>query len=130
MSRGKWAALIAAVCLVVTMLTGTVWGHPDLEGWSGGCELYTVGPGDTLQKIAVRFGVSADLIADFNALSSSAELAPGQDLVIPILLNSAFSPRCAIVIRPSLITNEPGGGDSLWRFPVGSLVVVKDEVHS
>jgi LysM repeat protein len=141
MSRARWAAVFVTLCLVATMLTGKVWGDPAVAGWGGAYETYTVRSGDTIQNIAQRFGVSADLIAAFNALSISAELTPGQDLAIPIPATvnekgaessflARFPPRCAMVIEPSLVTKAPGGECTLGGFPVGSLVLVDASLPS
>lgn len=45
--------------------------------------IYTVQPGDSLWKIAQKFGVSVDALAKLNYLSQNAYLQVGQTLIIP-----------------------------------------------
>ncbi len=44
---------------------------------------YTVGPGDTLWDIALRFGVTVEALAQANGLSNLDQLEVGQELIIP-----------------------------------------------
>lgn len=46
-------------------------------------ETYVIQPGDTLNQIAVRYGVSVDSLIRANALPNPDFLAPGQTLLIP-----------------------------------------------
>ncbi|EJW12189.1 Peptidase M23B [Rhodovulum sp. PH10] len=50
--------------------------------WEGGTPV-TVAPGDTLDKLARRWGVPPNAIAEANGLSPSAQLRAGRRLVIP-----------------------------------------------
>src|SRR5581483_12290269 len=46
---------------------------------------YSVAPGDTLQELAQRFGISTDTLVWANALSDPDRLSPGQELtVLPV----------------------------------------------
>ena len=105
-------------------------------------EIYQVRTGDTVENIAARFGVSPDLVRQFNELSSG-ELAIGQSLAIPI----PVTPRRAVARRPSAplniiepryvtvtglsqIISEPldvGPADVLYEPQVGSRVIVNAE---
>jgi nucleoid-associated protein YgaU len=44
---------------------------------------YTVAPGDTLERIAQRYGTTVDAIVGMNNLSDRNVLQPGQKLIIP-----------------------------------------------
>ncbi len=44
---------------------------------------YVVQPGDTLHRIALRFGTTARLLADLNELHKPALLVPGEILLVP-----------------------------------------------
>ena len=45
--------------------------------------IYVVQEGDTLENLATRFGITATQIAGLNGLTESAQLTPGQALVLP-----------------------------------------------
>jgi LysM repeat protein len=105
-------------------------------------EIYQVRTGDTVENIAARFGVSPDLVRQFNELSSG-ELAVGQSLAIPI----PVTPRRAVERRPSAplniiepryaavtglcqVISEPfdvGPADVLYDPQVGTRVIVNAE---
>ena len=135
----------AAGCLlgvaVVLLLAGGAWGQPAAGNWGGAYEIYQVRPGDTVQNIAARFGVSPDLISNFNALLGPGELVPGQDLAIPLpgaagkekdegaasVTARMLPPRYAVVTKSCQITSEPDGGDFFFEPAVGTKLVVKVE---
>jgi murein DD-endopeptidase MepM/ murein hydrolase activator NlpD len=50
--------------------------------WEGGTPV-TVGPGDTIETIARRYGVPAPAIMKANKLTAPATIHPGQQLVVP-----------------------------------------------
>jgi len=108
-------------------------------------EIYQVGNGDTIENIAARFGVSPDLIQQFNELASG-ELKLGQSLAIPIPITPSrrspemalaqtplniVEPRYATVTQASQITSEPldvGPADLLLYEPLsGTRVIVNAE---
>ncbi|MFD2445487.1 LysM peptidoglycan-binding domain-containing protein [Bacillus sp. CGMCC 1.16607] len=67
---------------------------------------YTVISGDTLWKIAQKFGVTAQAIVDANKLNPSAYLYVGQKLIIP----SVTQPE-----QPAQTTYVVISGDTLWK---------------
>ncbi len=67
---------------------------------------YIVVSGDTLWKIAQKFGVTTQAIVDANKLNPSAYLYVGQKLIIP----SVAQPE-----QPSITTYEVVSGDTLWK---------------
>ena len=62
--------------------------------------VYTVKKGDTLFSIGKKFGIEVKKIADYNKISSSSKLRPGQVLRIPIPDSHKY------VVRPK---------ETLWR---------------
>jgi len=50
---------------------------------SGGTQTYTIQSGDTLYRIALRFGVSVGDLASANGITNPASISAGQVLVIP-----------------------------------------------
>lgn len=60
-------------------------GQGGAAGWStrGGTPV-TVASGDSLNGIATRYGVPASAILSANGLSSSAQVAPGRQIIIPV----------------------------------------------
>ncbi|QPC83195.1 LysM peptidoglycan-binding domain-containing protein [Phototrophicus methaneseepsis] len=73
---------------------------PATEAPSGG--VYTVQPGDTLSRIAARFGTTWSAIAAANNIANPNLIYPGQQLIIP---GSSGTP-------PTTPTPAPGDGDS------------------
>jgi LysM repeat protein/flagellar hook assembly protein FlgD len=67
---------------------------------------YTVVSGDTLWKIAQKFGVTAQAIVDANKLIPSAYLYVGQKLIIP----GVVQPELPVVTTYTVIS-----GDTLWK---------------
>merc|ERR1712100_933032 len=47
-------------------------------------KLYIVQPGDTVNRIAVRFGVSEDDIVRYNSIPNRATIKPGQQITVPM----------------------------------------------
>ncbi len=106
-------------------------------------EIYQVGKGDTVENIATRFGITPDLIRQFNQLQSD-ELKTGQSLAIPIPITpkrspemalaqtplSIVEPRYAMVTAASQITSEPldiGPDGVLYPMQPGNRVIVNAE---
>jgi LysM repeat protein/flagellar hook assembly protein FlgD len=67
---------------------------------------YTVVSGDTLWKIAQKFGVTAQAIVDANKLNPSAYLYVGQKLLIP----GVAQPEVPAVTAYTVVS-----GDTLWK---------------
>src|SRR5579871_4964791 len=56
----------------------------DNYGWSAvGGTVTTVGAGETLDTIAIKYGVPANQILNANQMASAAQVTPGRVLVIP-----------------------------------------------
>jgi LysM repeat protein len=70
---------------------------------------YTVVSGDTLWKIAQKFGVTTQAIVDANKLDPTAYLYVGQNLIIPTVAQPA-SP-----VQPTTTTYTVVSGDTLWK---------------
>jgi LysM repeat protein/flagellar hook assembly protein FlgD len=67
---------------------------------------YTVVSGDTLWKIAQKFGVTPQAIVDANKLNPSAYLYVGQKLIIPSVAQPEQSTQTTYVVV---------SGDTLWK---------------
>jgi LysM repeat protein len=107
-------------------------------------EIYQVRTGDTVENIAARFGVSPDLIRQFNELPS-AELKTGQSLAVPIPITptkrspemalaqvplNIIEPRYAAVTGVCQIVSEPldvGPDGLLYEMQAGNRVIVNAE---
>jgi len=137
------ASMVLAVAIVGFALANAAWGQPAIAGWGGAYEIYQVRSGDTIQNIAARFGISSDLIANFNGITDSQDLIPGRDVAIPIPGGTPkekaqsgdaaspaarmLPPRYATVVQPGQITSEPDSGDFLYEPAAGTKLVVKVE---
>ena len=66
-----------------TVVTGTT-GTPTAVAVASSPQSYTIQPGDTLNEIASRFGVSAAALAEANDITNAALIRSGQVLVIPV----------------------------------------------
>lgn len=76
-------------------------------------QTYTVKSGDSLYKIAQRFGTTAEKLAALNGLSTKAQLSVGQALKLP-----TASPTPETPTAPSTTpSTTPTGPASLKRFP-------------
>ncbi len=122
-----------------------------LDGRQVGYELYRVQAGDTVENIAVRFGVSPEGLRALNRIPPEARVAPGQSLAVllpgkprprpeepPTLApaptpaapeDTAYTPRYAVVARACSITSArpPSPGRLLWQCDPGDRVVVTAE---
>jgi len=140
----KCVGLAAQASIVVlaglVLFCGVAWGEPLIAGWDGAYEIYQVQPGDTVENIAARFGISPDLIRSFNALSGSSELVTGGDLAVPLpglpakgapqapsAVVRMLPPRYAVVTKPGRIMSKPEGGKLHYEPTAGTPVVVKAE---
>lgn len=86
--------------------------------------VYRVQPGDTLSRIAARFGTTAQALAQTNRLPNDI-LMPGQPLCIP-------PGKAAVSVQGPYGTKKAGHGELLtwswarWVFPVGGTATVTD----
>ena len=69
--------------------------------------IYSVQSGDTLWKIAQKFGVTAQAIVDANNLDPTKYLYVGQKLTIPV---QKVQPE-----QPTTVTYTVQSGDTLWK---------------
>ena len=82
--------------------------------------IYTVQPGDNLQKIADRFGVTLDTLVTANNISDPNSIRVGQELVVPVDLFSDQD-NLAAEQEPVAVTSERTtsyavrSGDNLYR---------------
>lgn len=107
-------------------------------------EIYQVGPGDTVENIAARFGVPAEQIRNLNGLGPSAELRPGESLAVPLAGGiphasspeasdsdcQSFEPRYARVLSSSPIVRAPSGAadaQTLYWAEAGCELVAHEE---
>src|SRR5262245_16379130 len=74
--------------------------------WDGG-KAITVGPGDTIDAIALRHGVPASVIIQANNITPPATIYPGQRLVIPRYNASTVAAAAAPAARPPASTPAP-----------------------
>ncbi len=87
---GPGARLLAVVLLAC--LLGGVFAPSALAAPSQANQAYTVRPGDTLAKIASRYGVSIGAIAQVNGIRNINLIYIGQNLVIPGASSSPSQP--------------------------------------
>jgi LysM repeat protein len=71
-----------------------------------GYEIYQVRPGDTIENIASRFGVTAQSIRSVNGLAASAQVAPGQSLAVVM----PSRPRIVVPKQQSAAPGNQGPG--------------------
>jgi len=62
MNRARLMSVVLAAYLFLSAARGAR-SDPAIKDWSGAYEIYTIRSGDTLQNIAARYNVSADLSA-------------------------------------------------------------------
>ena len=88
-------------------------------GWTAvGGTVVTVGPGESLDTLSIRYGVPAIEIAKANQISSPADVKAGRSLVIPIrtaLLESSPAERAPMTpatpkAMPAVAALKAGGG--------------------
>jgi murein DD-endopeptidase MepM/ murein hydrolase activator NlpD len=95
--------------------------------WDGGTAV-TVGPGETIETIARRYGVPSSVIMQANNIAAPATIHPGQQLVIPRYKNApgtaaATAPAAALALRPSIAAPKPAS------VPAGNPSVGHQGVH-
>lgn len=78
-------------------------------------DTYTVVKGDTLAKIAARFGSSVQAIAVASGIADPNKIEVGQELLIPVKAKATSSPKTP----PKPSTPAPTGVDSSPGTPAG-----------
>ena len=69
-------------------------------------------PGDTVQVLARRYGVAESSLLAANGLVAGAQLAPGQNIVIP-----AYGQQSAAVAAPAAAAGTAPGQQILGQLP-------------
>lgn len=109
-------------------------------------ELYQVRPGDTVENIAARFGISPDRIRTLNRVSASAQPNPGRAIAIPIThprspetpapapepASRDLQPRYAVVtaITPIRARPDSPNAEVLYQPDLGAqLIVVAEQAY-
>lgn len=72
-------------------------------------EKYTVKKGDSLSKIGVLYGFTADELAAYNGITNKNLIHPGQVIKIPPKEKEALTPARAADILQKVKENTPGG---------------------
>ncbi len=80
-------------------------------------ETYVVQSGDTLFRIAVRFGTTTAELATANGITNPRQIFPGQVLTIPGTQDSAINPEPTPSPSPTM-TYIVQSGDTLFRIAV------------
>jgi murein DD-endopeptidase MepM/ murein hydrolase activator NlpD len=115
--------------------TGAVSGPPDRaiarSNWgAGGGSVITVGPGDTINGIAKRYGVSSAALMAANHISAPATIRRGQQIVIPhtpatAVAGSGSTPPSSQMPPPTTAIAHPpaapasGGGEGIHVVAAG-----------
>ncbi len=82
---------------------------------SEGCVTYTVKKGDTLGKIANKYGLSVACIAEYNNISNPDLIVIGRELKIPYPASDTFRVGDRVRIKEYKTTYFPGGKSfSAW----------------
>ncbi len=98
-------------------------------------QTYTIRSGDSLSKVAQRFGVSARELADINGIKNPNKIRVGQKLVLPSYVTNRKNTTPKKVVKKSKSSRKPvapgsvyivKGGDVLSRIAVRHRVTVKD----
>lgn len=95
--------------------------------WSGaGGRVVTIQPGESLDTLAIRYGVPSNQIAIANGISSPAQLTPGKVIVIPVKV-ADFDPTAEQ--RPISVADAAPKKPAKAKKP-GSRQIATAEVHS
>ncbi len=98
----------AVPAYVDTTATGSI--APAAPARPAGASTVTARSGDTLRKVANRYGVSVDRLARANGLPADAALAAGQTLVVPAFVSdAAAAPKPVPAEQASLPAQAPTG---------------------
>jgi cell wall-associated NlpC family hydrolase len=133
MKVASWPA--ALILLAALALFATV------AGAGLNYEIYTAQPGDTVENIAGRFGISPDNVRGLNGLTAGQTIEPGRVLALPLRVSdgtalptvppvSAAGPTVKIgplvgeTTASTAITAQPGAGRLLFTPSIGAKVIV------
>lgn len=83
---------------------------------SGAETAYIVKKGDTLSKIASKYGTTYQVLAEYNGIKNPNVISVGQKIKIPAVGSSS-----AVVTTPAERTYTVKKGDSLWKIAVQQL---------
>ena len=89
---------------------------------------YTVVRGDTVSKLAIRFGTTVDAIVAANQIANPDLILVGQRLVIPVPAIASTVPATPEAQSPLQAVAAPGGefGSTMWWIAgLGLFVAVK-----
>lgn len=75
---------------------------------------YTVRSGDTLGGIGAEVGVSSREVAQWNDISTSATIFPGQVLMLRGTPSAASAPSTGTVTGGGRVTHTVASGDTMW----------------
>ncbi|WP_421723499.1 peptidoglycan DD-metalloendopeptidase family protein [Bauldia sp.] len=80
--------------------------------WSAvGGQVVTVGPGESLDTLALKYGVPSSEIARANAISSPSQITPGRTIVIPRASQTAFAtPQSGSAAAPAVQPQPAAAG--------------------
>jgi murein DD-endopeptidase MepM/ murein hydrolase activator NlpD len=110
-------------------------GPVDLAGGSGqwspvGGNVITVGPGESLETLALKYGVPVAEIARANGISSPAQVTPGRALVIPKPAQVAYAaPEPIPAGAPTAPAAAVRGGDVITIVEPGQTLYGIARVH-
>jgi LysM repeat protein len=82
---------------------------------------YTIVAGDTVGKIAAKFGLATNTVLSANGLSTSSIIYPGQTLAIPTTSPAAFTPAPVAHVTPIVTPTPPA---TIGTTPITSSYVV------
>lgn len=129
---------LALIVALTAALTSPAAGDVLPAGVTGSAFTYTVVTGDSLSRLAARFGVSALTLARINGLPPKSVLHPGQQLLVDnrhITIANAAAPLVLNVAQRMLFLRDGATvaaypiavGRSGWETPRGSFTVVDKE---
>ena len=130
--------LSLAVILACGLATTLVAGDGDAQRLTGGVETYVVADGDSLARLAAKFGVDAATLAADNHVAPTARLVTGQPLrvdnrhIIPVF----EAGHIAVNVPQRMLFYEVDGavaalpvavGQATWQTPVQPFTIVRKE---
>lgn len=129
---------VALIVALTAALAAPSSGDTLPAGMTGSAFTYTVVAGDSLTRLAARFGVSALTLARINRLPPKSVLHPGQQLIVDnrhITLADAAAPLVLNVAQRMLFLRDGATvaaypiavGRSGWETPTGPFTIVDKE---